>query len=195
MSLKFDENSDDNMLMHGIKSGDHKSFAILVRRHSNRFYACAYRICLDQYEAEDAVQDAFLKLWNSPVSWDENKGAKFTTWFTRIVMNASYDRLRKKKNHKGEEALSIISDDRMDQESQMQNDAESKNVEQALKELPDRQRAAITLCFYEGHTNKEAAEILDIGVKALESLLMRGKKALKDHLIRAGMIEEKKNYG
>ena len=62
-------------------------------------------------------------------------------------------------------------------------------LERAIQNLPERQKAALNLCFYEGFSNKEAAEILEIGIKALESLLMRAKKTLKADLIAEGLLD------
>ena len=70
-----------------------------------------------------------------------------------------------------------------------------KALEGAMQELPQKQRSALNLCFYEGLSNKEAADILGVGVKALESLLMRGKAGLKDILTREGILEKEKKYG
>lgn len=189
----------DESLMVRIQRGDHQAFATLVRRHTDRFYGLAYRSCGDQNMAEDIVQEAFMKLWNKPQSWKADKGAKFTTWFYRVVVNQAHDFTRRKKAEYGADDLDIYADERAAQDVAMQQDEEQAQLESAIAELPERQRDALNLCFYEGLSNKEAAVILGVGVKALESLLMRAKKGLKDELARAGFIqtgdEQERKYG
>lgn len=193
------EKDTDESLMAQIKAANHEAFATLVRRHTERFYAVAYRTCYDQNMAEDVVQEAFLKLWNKPERWKAGKGAKFTTWFYRVVVNTAHDFGRKKRAEYGSDDLDIYADKSASAEAQMQNAQEQAQLETAIKTLPDRQKTALNLCFYDGVSNKEAAEIMGVGVKALESLLMRAKAALKDELIRAGVIEaqmkKEKAYG
>lgn len=191
----MDDLSDED-LMGRVQNGDHQAFAALVRRRTQMFYACAYRQCSDQDMAEDAVQDAFLKLWSNPKIWDRTQNAKFTTWFYRVVINATIDRMRKRKLSGGDEILNTLPDDeRAAQDDDMIEQQKQKALEGAMQELPQKQRSALNLCFYEGLSNKEAADILGVGVKALESLLMRGKAGLKDILTREGILEKEKKYG
>jgi len=63
-------------------------------------------------------------------------------------------------------------------------------LEEAIAALPERQKVALNLCFYEGLSNKDAAQVMDVNVKALESLLMRAKKGLKDILSRRGVLDD-----
>lgn len=177
-----------------IRKGDHRAFSILVRRHTAMFYAVAYRSCGDKDIAEDAVQDAFLKLWAKPQKWDADNGAKFTTWFYRIVVNATKDRLRKQKTTQDDNALDHIPDGVALQDEALEHANRSRALENAIQSLPDKQKYALNLCFYEGLSNKEAAKVLGVGVKALESLLMRGKKTLRDTLLRQNMMEKEKEY-
>lgn len=186
---------NDEDLMGRLVKGDHQAFCVLVRRHTQKFYACAYRVCLNQDDAEDAVQDAFLKIWRKPDVWKVGKGAKFTTWFYRVVTNSATDIVRKRRNHGGSDVLEYMADENPHQDEEMSISEEQKGLEDAMDALPDRQKEALNLCFYEGFSNKEAAEMLGVGVKALESLLMRAKAELKQNLIERGLIEKEKQYG
>lgn len=191
----IDDTKTDEELMAAIQKGDHQSFCVLVRRHTEMFYASAYRTCQNQDEAEDAVQEAFLKLWKKPEIWNPNKGAKFTTWFYRVVVNAATDQMRKRKNNAGEYALDNLTDQADAQDEAMQANEEQQALEDAIENLPERQKEALNLCFYEGLSNKDAADMLGVGVKALESLLMRAKAGLKDTLMAQGFIEKEEKYG
>ncbi len=192
----FDTISDED-LMRRIQNGDHQAFAALVRRHSQMFYACAYRVSGNQEEAEDAVQDAFLKLWSKPELWKEGRGAKFTTWFYRVVVNSATDRLRTQRRRRsaGDAPLDYVPEDGPAQDEKIQAGQEHSALEGAIQALPERQKLALNLCFYEGLSNKEAADTLGVGLKALESLLMRAKSGLKQTLAEQGILEKDKKYG
>jgi RNA polymerase sigma-70 factor (ECF subfamily) len=185
----------DELLMARIARGDHGAFATLVRRHTDKFYATAYRICGRRDEAEDILQDAFLKLWDRPGLYDESRGAKFTTWFYRVVTNQALDRMRKVKPMQGGDALDSLSDHAPRQDDALAASEEQKAVETAIQSLPERQKTALNLCFYEGLSNKEAADIMGVGIKALESLLIRAKTGLRDELTRQGFIKREREYG
>jgi RNA polymerase sigma-70 factor (ECF subfamily) len=167
----------DRVLVGQVANGDEAAYAILVTRHSNRHLAFAERVMGDRAEAEDAVQEAFIKLWTRANSFEPST-AKFTTWFYRVVLNQCLDRKRKKRPESLPEGYDGV--DERESPSRAYEESEAASyVKQKLAQLPERQRYAITLCYYEGLSNKEAAEILGLGVKALESLLTRGRKRLK----------------
>ncbi len=182
----------DESLMARIGNGDHQAFTALVRRHSARFYAHAWRMTGNRPEAEDSVQDAFLKLWRNPASFDAARGNRFTTWFYRVVTNAAIDLQRRKRETPDTDALDRFEGSAPLQDEQLQQSDRAVALEKAIRDLPERQRTALNLCFYEGLSNAEAAGILDIKVKALESLLMRAKATLKQTLGEAGWMDGEK---
>jgi RNA polymerase sigma-70 factor, ECF subfamily len=172
----------DESLMRGIRSRSHQAFAVLVRRHTDRFFAASYRMCGNTAQAEDMVQDAFLKIWNRPDLWDEARGVKFTTWFYRILLNQNIDRIRKSKFMTGDDAvLAFVPDKAASPEQDTVAREEQRHIEDALAALPERQRTALTLCFYEGLSNADAAAAMGVKIKALESLLMRAKTGLREY--------------
>ncbi len=173
-------NDSDEALMGCVCNGDHRAFSELVHRHNKMFFAAAYRICGNPIEAEDIVQDAFLKLWVKPHAFDAAKGTKFTTWFYRVVTNVAIDAARKKKPQTGSDVIDLMVDQSDAADEVLVISEQQAALENAIQDLPERQKIALNLCFYEGLSNKEAAEILGVGVKAVESLLMRAKRALKD---------------
>ena len=140
----------------------------------------ARRMLGDPGEAEDAVQDAFMRLWTHAARWQPG-AAKFETWLYRVTLNQCYDRLRRRPSAKLEEAADVA-DPAADPERQLGESNLAEAVGRAVSQLPERQRAAILLCHYQGCGNIEAAEILGISVEALESLLARGRRALRQKL-------------
>jgi len=182
--------NDESLLRH-VKKHDHQAFSILVHRHSRYFYNCAYRIVMNVQEAEDIVQDSFLKLWDKPTMWKEGRGAKFTSWFYKIVMNLSLDNLRKNKHTKPMENEYIYQSNEIGQFEKLNRTQEQISLDKALKELPEKQFMALNLCFYEEVKRKEAAEILGVSIKALESLLMRAKENVRNSLYRQDILPSK----
>ncbi len=178
------EGCDDEGLMNAIKLGHHQAFSFLVRRHTDRFFKTAYRLCGNVQEAEDLVQEAFLKIWQKPDIWKEGKGAKFTTWFYRILFNQRMDKIRQNKRTVAvqEGFFDDYADIRKSPESEISMTQEQALIEAAINSLSIRQKMAITMCFYEDVTNIDAAYAMNISIKALESLLMRAKTGIKDFL-------------
>lgn len=109
------------------------------------------------------------------------RGARLTTWLHRIALNLCLDWLARRR----ETPLDEI-DEPVDQKPHatalLQKQNLSHQVGKALDELPDSQRIAITLCYYQGLRNSEAAQMMEISVEALESLLARGRRTLKSRL-------------
>jgi len=174
-------NLEDESLIDQIQEGNHEAFVELVDRHSKRFYSISYRLLFSKSDAEDVVQQAFLKLWEKRLFWDQNKKAKFTTWFYRVVVNLCLDHNRKKKAMPLLEEAEPV-DKQEGQEVLLDEKRKQILLARFVQELPERQRLALNLCFYENLSNKEAAEIIGIKVKALQSLIMRAKTTLKGKL-------------
>jgi RNA polymerase sigma-70 factor (ECF subfamily) len=172
---------EDNELLALIQDGNGHAFAVLVERHTSRFYRLAYRYLQNREAAEDAVQDAFLKLWENPALWQPERNSKFTTWFYRIVVNLCLDQ-RKRKRPELLDDETLVADDREPVDEMMLRAQEQKIVEREIAALPERQRTALNLCFGEGLTNQEAAEVMGMNLKALQSLIMRAKTTLKERM-------------
>lgn len=170
----------DADLVARVAQGDRAAAAALMARHLPRLMGLARRMLSDPLEAEDAVQDTFIQLWTHAARWVPGQ-AKFSTWLYRVALNKCYDRLRRRPTARLEEAAEV-EDPAPGPETGLQNAAIALQIEAALAALPERQRAAIQLCHYQGCGNIEAAEIMGISVEALESLLARGRRALRARL-------------
>lgn len=181
MSRAF-ESLGDEELMVLVDAGDANAFSTLVRRHTSRFYAAAFRVVLNKEDAEDVVQDAFSKLWNGKASWQTDRGAKFTTWFYRIVTNQALDQVAKKSRQRGTMLDENLASDEPDAEWVAQVSEQGNAVNAALAQLPERQRTAVMLFYNEELSQKEAAEVMGITPKAVESLIGRAREALKERM-------------
>ena len=172
---------EDHELLALIQNGSGQAFAQLVERHTERFYRLAFRYLQSRAAAEDVVQDGFLKLWENPALWQPERNSKFTTWFYRVVVNLCLDR-RKRKTAVAFDEESEFADDRPAVDEMLMQAQEQKILEREIAALPERQRTALNLCFDEGLSNQEAAEIMGVNLKALQSLIMRAKTTLKERM-------------
>src|SRR5215813_9837758 len=157
----------DEDLMMRIGNGDRVAFGELVRRHLNRAVAIGQRVTGSRGDAEEIAQEAFLRVWTKAATWrsegrsaeGEFRGARFTTWLYRVVVNLGIDR----KRRPAMSALEAAGDPADPAESAlrtMEKAQLSARVAAAVATLPECQRAALTLCFYEGFSNREVADIL-----------------------------------
>lgn len=160
--------------------GDRDAAQTLMTRHLPKMMMLARRMLNDQTEAEDAVQDAFTRLWTHAARWQPGR-AKFETWLYRVTINQCYDRLRRRTGAPLDEAMDVP-DPGAGPDAAHENTVLAASIDAALAELPERQRAAILLCHYQECGNIEASEILGISVEALESLLARGRRSLRARL-------------
>lgn len=166
--------------MAALADGDPNAGRALVDAHLSHVLAVARRMLGDQAEAEDVAQDTFMRAWKAAARWEPGR-AKISTWLHRIAMNQCLDRIRKKKPEPLAPDFDAPSD-RPDPEAELYQQQLAGRIDSAIQALPERQRAAIVLSHYQHLTNKEASEVMDISVDALESLLSRGRRTLKQSL-------------
>ncbi len=177
------EQLNDADLMRLVVAGNHQAFAQIVERHTDRFFALAYRSLNNRTDAEDIVQSAFIKLWQKPAAWKSDK-SQFTTWFYRVIVNACHDHRRRIKrlldvdDQKVHAAIKPQTSEQHNLESAQHIQWQQHCLEHAMKLLPDSQRDALNLVVYAELPQKQAAEILGISLKALESLLVRAKRSM-----------------
>ncbi len=191
MKLKWAEYTpdiiSDETLMIRIGDGDRTAYKMLVDRHLRSFLAFATRMTGDFSEAEDIMQEAFVRVWKYASKWDQGRNARFTTWFYRIVMNLCIDLKRKKKPASAlSEAFEVKSADALP-DARLSDKQMASRLAAALEDIPQRQRTALTLCYLQGLGNKQAAEVMDITIGAVESLLVRGRARM------ALLLEEQKD--
>jgi RNA polymerase sigma-70 factor, ECF subfamily len=165
--------------------GDAHAASELVTAVSPGVWRIAWRLLRDRSEAEDVVQDAMIRLWKIAPYWQLGK-AKIETWLYQVTTNLCFDRLRKAGRFVEEAAAPEPLDPGPSPDADLMGTAVRTRIDQALATLPDRQRTAIILTHYESLPAKAAGEILGVSVDALESLLARGRKAL-----RVALAEEK----
>jgi len=175
----------DEALMARVARGDERAFRELASRHLPPMLGLARRILGNAADAEDAVQEAMLRVWTYAPRW--RPLALFRTWLTRVVVNLCIDRKRRAPWVELEAAGEII-DPAPHAGAKAERDERDRMVAAGIAQLPARQRAAIMLTYGDGMSNSQVAEILDTSVSAVETLLVRGKQNLRRTLGR--LIDE-----
>ncbi len=171
---KFDPDED---LVERIAGGDEVAVRELMERHVDWIMGCGFRLLGSREDAEEVVQEVFLRVWRAAPKWQPGE-AKFRTWMNRVTVNLCFDRLRKKREVVTDD-LPEIADERGTPADQLQECQTVSRVQGAIDRLPERQKTAIILCHHQGLSNIEAADLMGVSVEALESLLARGRRKLK----------------
>jgi RNA polymerase sigma-70 factor, ECF subfamily len=156
---------------------DTAAFSTLVQRHAKVVYAVVWRLTRGSADTEDMAQEAFLKLWKDPGQLRD--ASKVRNWLVKVASNIALDRMRTAPT-------TLLDEDHADTRHGVETDMEqrriSARIDQAIARLPARQKLALTLVQYEGFSNPEAAEAMEITVEAIESLLARARRQLKQDL-------------
>ena len=180
MALDASQNLEDAELLARFAKGDRAAAQVLTARLAPVVYTQAFRMLGDRAEAEDITQDSLLRLWHAAPDWQAGQ-AKVTTWLYRVTSNLCIDKLRKSKRHSSG-AVPEMPDNGPYMERRLQDRARAQALRAALRDLPNRQKQAIILRHLEGLSNPDVAQIMQISVEAVESLMSRGKRSLADAL-------------
>ena len=177
MALDLRSDVPDEALLVLFANGDPEAARALTLRLAPMALRVAARMLADRAEAEDVAQEAMLRLWRVAPDWRQGE-AKVSTWLYRVTSNLCTDRLRRRGRSVALDAVAEPEDGRPGAVAGLIEADRAAALEAALAALPDRQRQAVVLRHLEGLTNPEIAEIMEIGVEAVESLTARGKRAL-----------------
>ncbi len=171
---------EDGVLLGRLADGDQTAFAALMQRHLSAVLATARRIVRDESEAEDIAQEAFLRLWNSAQTLEAGRFG-MRPWLRRVASNLAIDWLRKAKRLDVTDKVP----EQIDEAGQLpalEAADVSNRIEQALANLPTRQRIAVSLFHFDEMSQREVAKLMNLSEDALESLLARGRRRLRDIL-------------
>lgn len=166
-------------------AGDAGAWTALVNRHLPAVTRCAAYVLSDPTEAEDVAQETFLRLHRKLATWEGGEDG-LSSWLHRVAVNLSIDRHRAPAR-----PVTLTDADEVAEPAGLDGPLDRKrHVEAALAGLPGRQRAALVLVHYQGFSGREAASALDISVEALESLLARARRTLRNTLapVRADLL-------
>jgi RNA polymerase sigma-70 factor (ECF subfamily) len=191
----MDDMTDETLLgedlMARIGKGDEAAFEILVNRHQTSILSLIYRFIGDRTQAKDLSQEVFLRVWQSAKTYKTE--AKFTTWIYRITANLCFNELKSSRRKKWLQFLRPEADHEVQTEEGFPDSSpspedlllakeRSREISNVLQSLPDNQRMAIILKRYDNLSYQEIAQVLGCSVSAVESLLVRAKRALQEKL-------------
>lgn len=171
----------DSQLLQLYAQGHGEAARLLTGRLLPRVLAHAARMLGDRADAEDVAQEAMLRLWQAAPGWQQG-GAQPGTWLYKVTANLCIDRLRRSGRAAALDAVPEPEDPAPGAESRLQQGARADALQQALMELPPRQRQAVVLRHIEGLGNPQIAAIMEITPEAVESLTARGKRTLAAQL-------------
>ena len=165
---------EERALAEAARAGDHDAFAGLVRLHQRRAYLVARAIVTVHEDAEDAVQDGFVRAYQALDRFDPRQA--FGPWLNRIVANAALDLVRRRKVRSTEELHDALQSPFRDPGE----DAELRSrLADALAELPERARSVIVMHDLEGFTHVEIGEMLGIPGGTARSDLHHARQKLR----------------
>lgn len=178
----------DECLLAQAAAGDAAAFSALARRHGPRVLALARQVLGSDADAQDIVQETFIRLWHQAGRW-EQRGAQLSTWLHRVAMNlclSHIERVHKRMpradvDQDAIEAPSAPLDEGLSEAERVEA------LQAAVAGLPPRQRTAITLFYSADASTAQTAAALGLSVKATESLLVRARQALRSQL--AALVE------
>ena len=185
-----DDPERDIRLMEKVRAGDMDAFRELVETHQHRVIGTVTRMLGDAHEAEDLSQQIFVRVWKSAPRWEPT--AKFTTWLYTILRNLVFNECRRRARHKTT-SLDAATDD-ADHPQQFADgnvkapdtamlDEEMQDaIERSIHELPEAQRMAVIMRRYQDVSYEEIAEVLDLTVPSVKSLLFRARTDLREKL-------------
>ena len=176
MFNSWKKKQDDNVLLVAFAKGDRSAAQQLTERLMPKIYSHAYYRLGNIADAEDATQEAFLKLWKIAPNW-EHDNAQVSTWLYRVVYNLCKDRYRRATLENLSSAQEAT-DGAQSPTDKIDAQYRQKALYDAMSTLPENQRLAIQLRHIDELSNPEIAEVMELSVEAVESLTARGKRKL-----------------
>jgi RNA polymerase sigma-70 factor (ECF subfamily) len=183
-----DDDAEDVRLMENVAAGDAGALETLVERHQTLVIGTIARMLGSNSDVEDLAQQVFLRVWRSAGRYVPR--AKFTTWLLKITRNLVFNEMRRTKRHAHVPIQGEASGEELPiKDESVQSPAESLlkhelqgAIEQAILELPESQRMALILRRYEDRSYEEIADILNLSVPAVKSVLFRARTELRARL-------------
>jgi RNA polymerase sigma-70 factor (ECF subfamily) len=182
----------DTRLARLARKGDQRAFAEIVGMYKDKLYHLAYRMTGSRQEAEDVVQDAFLRVFRSLDRYDEHQ--KFSTWIYRIATNLCIDRLRKRRSvysldaesadHEGLDGYAMLPGDERTPESELILSETQRIVQEAIDTLPAKYKGVMVLRYLQDLSLQEISDVLGMPVTTIKTRVHRGREYLRKKLER-----------
>ena len=185
---RSDENAEDVRLMRLVAEGDTAAFEQLIERHQALVAGTIARMLGSNADVEDIAQQVFIRVWKSAARYVAR--AKFTTWLLKITRNLVFNEMRRAKRHPHlpvqiepeAEEMPLRDEATATPDATLLQRELQEAIENAITLLPETQRMALVLRRYEELSYDEIAEVLDLSVPAVKSLLFRARTELRERL-------------
>ncbi len=185
------KNLTDAEIIESVKKGNQSDFALIVDRYKNRAYAMLKRLLKNEMDAEEVLQDSFLKTYKALNTFKQE--AKFSTWFYRIVYNTAMTKISIRKRKIEQEMSSI--DDHPDLVSSYdfrttENMDTTSFINSILEKLPPKYASVINMFYINDMSCEEISSIMNISTANVKVLLYRSRNLLRDMLGKKNLKEE-----
>lgn len=185
-----DSAAQDLSLMARIKAGDMAALETLIEAHQHRVIGTVAKMLGDEMDAEDIAQQVFVRVWKSAPRYEPT--AKFTTWLFKITRNLVFNEVRRRKRHPassldeslelGDRPMQTIDRSAKAPDNTLLEAEMQSAIQCAIDALPEAQRMAVILRRYNDAPYEEIAEVLELTVPAVKSLLFRARTDLRKKL-------------
>ncbi|MXZ49367.1 MAG: sigma-70 family RNA polymerase sigma factor [Rhodobacteraceae bacterium] len=172
-------NEDDELLKRFVQ-GESVAARILIEKYSPQLYRMACRSLGNTSDAEEIVQETMVRLWRFAPEWKPGK-ARISTWLWRVASNLCIDRIRERERFSDKTTEEVDASE--SQVASLIHQDRVRAIQIALGQLPARQNQVIVLKYFEGHGNKEVAQIMSASVESIEGLYSRGMKKMREILM------------
>jgi RNA polymerase sigma-70 factor, ECF subfamily len=192
MGPEASEGLADPDLVAQLAAGSQEALAELYDRYGRLAYSVALRVLGDPGRAEDAVQEAFLKIWHHAASYDVRRGS-LRTWLLTLVRNRSIDYLRGRGAHERQElelqpALAEV-EPRSDPWREVSLSLERTAVREAMGSLPAEQRQAVELAYFSGYSQREIADMTSVPLSTVKGRMRLALEKLSSYLQGRGLVD------
>jgi len=171
----------DDALMEQIRARDQTAFNRLLARHLSAIHGYTLRLTHSRADADELTQETFLRVWSRAETYRPGT-VQFATWLHRIAHNLCMDELRRVHPESLDEPDQQLSE-RAGPEQATADRERAARLDRALATLPQTQRAALLLTEVQGLSNQQVADIMNLGVRAVESLLARARRSLRERVL------------
>jgi len=168
--------SPDAVLLAGCRAGDRSAYEELYRVHGARMKSVAASLLGSRSEAEDAVQEAFVRVFRSCGTFEGR--SRFSTWIYRVVVNCCHDLLRRRRPTVSLDDATPAERESIAESAGAGDPSLRRAIEQGLAALPPRQRSAFVLFAVEGFSHREIADVLDVSPGNSKTLVFEAKRRL-----------------
>lgn len=181
----------DLEIIASVKRGNQADYSIIVDRYKNKAFSLIKRMLKNDMEAEEVLQDCFLKAYNALNSFRQE--AKFSTWFYRIVYNTALSKVAAKTRKIENEMLSLEDYFKLESDYDfrvMENSDLSSFINMMLEKLPSNYSSVLNLFYLNELSCEEISEVMNISIPNVKVMLHRSRNALRDLFIKNNLVRE-----